>query len=100
MIQAASLARRGRLAGLERRLDAERQRGSIVQVHREDLAGHALDRGHRAERLEGVEDVLDVVVHPSPQAYGAVSSHLWRLAVCLLFPAWFPLVPDSVLSWC
>ncbi len=64
-------AQRGRLAGLERRLDAGRQHGSVVQVHREDLAGHALDRGHRAECLEGVEDVLDVVVHPPPQAHQA-----------------------------
>ena len=42
---------------------------ALVQVFREHLAGHAMGRGHRAERLEGVEDMLHVVVHPPAQAH-------------------------------
>jgi hypothetical protein len=54
------------LVGRAWRLDAERQRGFIIPVHREDLAGHALDRGHRTRRLEGVRYRILVCVTAGP----------------------------------
>ena len=52
----------------ERACGRGRHRGTLVQVCRKHPAGQVMGRGHRAERLEGIEDVLQVVVHPPPQA--------------------------------
>ncbi len=60
------LPQRGRPLTAERPLLPRGHRGRLVQVGGEHVAGHAVDRGHRAERLEGIEDVLQVVICAAP----------------------------------